>query len=76
MTYTVKITKNSDKYNHDAVDFFLDGKNVGGGFVGKKDGAVGLQKCPACGERNHAMAVMTGVCAWCGFDANPLIKEQ
>ena len=76
MTYTVKITRKSDKYDHDAVDFFLDGKNVGGGFIGKKDGDFGLQKCPACGERNYAITVMTGICAWCGFDANPLITKK
>lgn len=76
MSYTVKITKNSDKYDHDAVDFFLDGKNVGGGFIGKKDGDVGLQRCPACTAENYVMAVMTGICAWCGFDANPLISTK
>lgn len=34
------------------------------------DGRIGLIRCPACGKENYAMAVTSGKCAWCGFDAN------
>ena len=26
-----------------------------------------LIRCPKCGSENYAMAVVTGVCVWCGY---------
>lgn len=36
------------------------------------NGKVYLVRCPNCDKENYAMAVSSGVCAWCGFDANKL----
>lgn len=45
-------------------------------FAGK-DGKIFLVKCPPseCGLENYASAVATGICAWCGFDANKKIDD-
>ena len=29
-----------------------------------------LIRCPKCGKENYALAVATGICAWCKFDVN------
>ncbi len=29
-----------------------------------------LVKCPKCHKENYAPAVSSGICAWCGYDAN------
>lgn len=34
------------------------------------DGTRAVVRCPACGLENYAMAVSSGVCYSCGFDAN------
>jgi ribosomal protein L37E len=34
------------------------------------EGKPYVVRCPACKRENYAMAVATGVCAWCGWDAN------
>jgi ribosomal protein L37E len=36
----------------------------------KVDGKTYLVRCPKCGRENWAPAVASGVCAWCGYDAN------
>lgn len=36
----------------------------------KKDGTLALQKCPKCNKENYAMAVLSGICCWCGYNAN------
>lgn len=28
-------------------------------------------RCFNCGRENYAMAVTSGFCSWCGFNANP-----
>ena len=38
-------------------------------FVGK-DGKIYLVRCPKCGRENYAPNVSSGICTWCGFDAN------
>lgn len=35
-----------------------------------EDGQVFLVRCPKCKRENYIPAVATGVCAWCGHDAN------
>lgn len=47
-------------------DVFYD---KGHGFYGS-DNRIWMQRCFKCGKENHALAVSTGKCAWCGFDAN------
>lgn len=34
------------------------------------DGKTYLVRCPECKKENYAMAVSSGICAWCGYDAN------
>ena len=34
------------------------------------NGKTYLVRCPKCGKENYAMAVSSGVCAFCGYDAN------
>lgn len=38
-------------------------------FIGD-DGRIFLVRCPKCKKENWAPAVASGVCAWCGYDAN------
>ena len=33
-------------------------------------GKTYLVRCPKCKKENYAMAVSSGVCCWCGYDAN------
>lgn len=33
-------------------------------------GPVRLLRCPECNRENYAMAVHSGICAWCNWDAN------
>lgn len=35
-----------------------------------------LIKCPQCGLENWAMAVLSGICAWCGYDVNKDKKNE
>lgn len=44
-------------------------KNGAAVYVDKK-GKVCMIRCIECGKENWAMAVSSGTCAWCGFDAN------
>lgn len=34
------------------------------------DGKIYLVRCQKCGKENCAMAVSSGICAWCGYNAN------
>lgn len=51
---------------------FLDGRVQGYGFRQKYGRTIFLMRCPKdnCQRENYAPAVASGVCAWCGFDAN------
>lgn len=40
------------------------------------DGKKYLVKCPKCYKENYAPAVSSGICAWCGYDANKGEKEN
>ena len=33
----------------------------------REGGRLFLVRCPRCGIENHAMAVASGQCAWCGW---------
>lgn len=46
-------------------------RNKGGaGFIDSKDNMLALIRCPECHKENYAMNVLSGICTWCGFDAN------
>jgi len=66
------IRKTSDSYDYDNVD--MHGKSKGFGYRGKSDGKIGLIRCPDCGKENYSMSVATGICCWCGWDANKYNK--
>ncbi len=39
-------------------------------------GRVCMLRCFMCGRENYAMAVSTGGCAWCGYQANAREAED
>lgn len=41
----------------------------GNGFIGS-NGKIYLQRCPKCGLENYALNVPSGICTWCGYNAN------
>jgi len=41
----------------------------GHGFI-SKEGKKCMERCFRCGKENYSMAVISGFCAWCGFNAN------
>ena len=45
-----------------------DDKYDGNKFLHK--GKWYLIRCPECGRENYATNVPTGICTWCGYDAN------
>lgn len=42
-------------------------------FIG--DGKVYLVRCEECDRENYAIAVASGACAWCGYDANKELNK-
>lgn len=40
------------------------------------NGKTYLVRCPKCKRENYAMAVSSGICAWCGYDANEEKKDE
>lgn len=65
------IEKQPEGYDHDNVRWLNEaGEQIGFGYRGREDGRLHVQRCPKCGKENYVMAVATGHCAWCGFDAN------
>ena len=41
-----------------------------------KNGKWFLVRCPRCGYENWGPAVASGICSWCGFDANKFAQEH
>lgn len=39
------------------------------------DGTILLIRCPKCEKENWAPQVVSGICAWCGFDGRTLLKD-
>jgi hypothetical protein len=62
------ITKPSD--NIDESNIFVNDKYVG--FKSQKTGNIYLQKCCQCNSENYALAVPTGICAFCNFNIRSL----
>jgi predicted Zn-ribbon and HTH transcriptional regulator len=62
------IKKNSPDYDSDDVIFTNDQDEViGFGFRGKTDKTICITRCPECRSENYAIAVVSGRCAWCGY---------
>jgi ribosomal protein L37E len=42
-----------------------------------KDGKICMIRCLKCKRENYILAVSSGMCAWCGYDANesPMAKD-
>lgn len=40
------------------------------------DGKTYLVRCEKCNQVNYAPSVSSGVCAWCGYDANLIPKTE
>ena len=67
----IKIFKNPPDYDHDDVVWVdKDGKETGSGYQGKDDKRLLILRCPICHKENYAMAIASGKCCWCSFDAN------
>ena len=48
-----------------------------GTFWVEKESKLYMVRCPRCNMENYAMNVASGVCTWCGYDANKdFIKEK
>jgi ribosomal protein L37E len=45
------------------------------GYIFEEDGKTYLVRCPECKQENYAMNVSTGICTWCGYDANEKLPE-
>ena len=55
-----------DGYDHDGVQ-----AGKGSGYMTRsKPLRVCMERCFSCGRENYALAVPSGHCAWCKFDAN------
>lgn len=66
----IKVYKSPESYDSDDIRWIKDGVEAGYGYKGKKDMLLCVTRCPMCEKENYAMAVSSGFCAWCAFDAN------
>lgn len=64
----VHISKREDTFN--SLIFYMGDEKKGYGYYDKKSKLICLNRCPVCDKENWAMAVSTGVCAWCQFNPN------
>jgi len=68
MNYTI----DKRKEGYDSANLYADGKFIG--FVGDK--SIALMSCPECGRENLGASVMSGSCAWCGFEIDEEAVKQ
>jgi len=40
------------------------------------NGKTYLVRCPKCKRENYAMSVSSGICAWCGYNANEEKQDE
>lgn len=45
-------------------------------YVYKTENGIYLERCPDCGRENYAPAVASGICSWCGYDANDVARRK
>lgn len=71
------VRKTAAHYENDDV-MFLDkkGQQVGYAFLDKINKKVGLVRCPSCRRENYASSIITGRCAWCGFNALLFLESE
>ncbi len=69
--HSYKLQRNPDSYDHNDIVF----SNTGCGYIGKNSKKIGLLRCPECERENYSMAVSSGQCASCGWDANENAEE-
>lgn len=48
----------------------MDGQQCEGYVFEDDEGKKCFVRCPRCKRENYAPSVATGICVWCGFDAN------
>lgn len=49
----------------------MSNKELPRGMFWAKDGTgIYLVRCPKCNMENYAPNVASGICTWCGYDAN------
>jgi len=76
------IIRKLDKHDHDLLFIEDTERDRCIGFIGKKERngkrTIGLERCPVCGHENWAMAVTSGICAWCNWeiDRNAVLKLE
>ena len=46
----------------------VNGKIIG--FQPKDKTNICVERCPVCDRENYAMSVLSGICCWCGWNAN------
>lgn len=58
-------------YSTNNVTFMENGQPISGfGYQSKKTKKIHIVRCPKCDRENYAIAVNTGICAWCTYDPN------
>lgn len=73
---TAKRQKRPADWDSDDVRFYDDAGNpCGSGIVAKGDVKICIVRCPKCGRENHGLIVVSGFCAWCGFQAGDIISS-
>lgn len=56
---------------HEKDVYWKRGKvTMGAGFLLDDQPGIALIRCPECGRENYAMNVLSGICTWCGWNAN------
>ena len=68
MTQKFKLTFGVQKPKHDSRNVFANGELIG--FQPKCNKKICVTFCPVCETENYAFSVTSGVCCWCGWDAN------
>ncbi len=65
---TLTITRHNPLPGHDHRKVEINGQHVG--FSSLNSDEIRLEKCFKCSRNNYALSIMSGVCCWCGWDAN------
>jgi len=68
MLDAVIITFGEPRSGYDHITAYGNGKFIG--FKPLDSDQVCLERCAICRKENYALAVLSGQCAWCGWDAN------
>jgi len=63
----MKITFGPKRTGYDHVIAYADGRSFG--YRGLKSDVVCVERCPVCDRKNYCMAVSSGFCSWCGWNA-------